>query len=120
MDGSIYYAPLPPHWCDLPPIWDLAYEGPSPMALDAPSQPRRHGVEYAAFPRLLHALGTVWVCEHCSTGWVLDQSPEVLTGSVHVLPHPEWRPESRRERRRRLRVPWYRRTPRPGRTKQAP
>lgn len=108
---SVAYQPPPTHWCDLPEIWSHP-EYPT-FDLDEHDQPRRHGVEFTEPPRLLYRCGTVWVCEHCGQGWVLAMTPEHLGRYVHVLPHPEWRPETRHERRRRLRVPWYRRTPKP-------
>jgi hypothetical protein len=53
-------------------------------------------------------VGTVWQCD-CELVWVVERVPTVRYGGRATVAHNEWRRESRRERRRRLGLRWWRR-----------
>lgn len=83
-----------PHACALPPLYVF---GPASPSTGAPSIRRPHPA------------GTRFHCDGCGLVWVVVDVPPVRGPRVYVVGHPEWRPETRRERRARLGLRWWRR-----------
>lgn len=54
------------------------------------------------------AVGTVWECE-CSTVFVVVDVPVIRARGGYMAGGPAWRPETRRQRRKRLGLRWWQR-----------
>lgn len=52
--------------------------------------------------------GTRFFCD-CGLVWIVRRVPAQSLGTQRVLPYSSWFRESRRERRRRLRIRWWQR-----------
>ena len=92
---TLVYTPPPGHRCDIG--WETRVLGP-----DAPSVKAGFataGVRYAVMAHCNDAPGTVRRCGTCGKHWVAERH---RPGSVMIGVF--WRPEKRRERRRRERA----------------
>lgn len=91
-DGQFLHVAEHQHYCDRPEILTF---GP---------------VREDGSPPWVESLApdTVWECS-CGRVWLVVDVPAHTAGNMHFAGGSEWRPESRRARRRRLGLRWWRR-----------
>ncbi len=91
MTGKVLRVGTVPHSCRPPDILKFGAPGPSGV----PSVT-------VSFPA-----GSAWQCD-CGSIWhAVYEGPHTI-GTMRFAGGTKWRPETRRERRRRLGLPWWR------------
>lgn len=58
--------------------------------------------------RIAHPVGSRATCPACGAVWIVVSLPDDVGWQSVVAGHLAWRLENRRERRRRLGLPWWR------------
>lgn len=89
MSGRIIAAPERVHHCS--PGWTYSEAAGGPPFFFAPGMMSAHPPEARCYPK-----GTVWECDDCGRTWVSTGPPNNYSPGM-----VEFRPERRRERRRR-------------------